>query len=51
MQSFKKALIILPYISIVAEKAASLDLLLKAMGCKVMGYHGASETGHPLAPG
>ncbi|KAK9789408.1 hypothetical protein WJX73_009184 [Symbiochloris irregularis] len=47
---FKKALIILPYISIVVEKTASMERVLKSTGCKVRGYFGAGETGTPLAP-
>lgn len=49
-QCFKKALIILPYISIVAEKTANLASLVDTTGCKVKGYSGAGETGNPLAP-
>ena len=50
LQCFKKALVILPYISIVAEKTATLEGLLASAGCKVRGYFGSGGTGTPLAP-
>lgn len=44
-----RALIVLPYISVVAEKAEHLAPIMAAMRCSVKGYHGNQE-GTPLAP-
>ena len=44
-----RALFVLPYVSVVAEKTAHLTEVLKPMGCKVKGYCGPT-TGIPLAP-
>ena len=51
VQMYSKALVILPYISVVAEKTDHLTTVLKAMKCKVKGYFGTGEGGVPLAPG
>lgn len=51
MQMYSKALVILPYVSVVAEKTEHLTTILKAMKCKVKGYFGSGEGGAPLAPG
>lgn len=51
MQMYSKALVVLPYISVVAEKTEHLTKVLKAMKCKVKGYFGSGEGGVPLAPG
>ena len=51
VQMYSKALVILPYISVVAEKTEHLTTVLKAMKCKVKGYFGVGEGGVPLAPG
>ena len=50
MQVYSKALVVLPYISVVAEKTEHLTTVLKAMKCKVKGYFGTGEGGVPLAP-
>ena len=47
---YSKALVVLPYISVVAEKTEHLTTVLKAMKCKVKGYFGMGEGGVPLAP-
>ena len=51
MQMYSKALVILPYISVVAEKTEHLTAILGVMKCKVKGYFGTGEGGTPLAPG
>lgn len=51
VQRYSKALVVLPYISVVAEKTEHLTTVLKAMKCKVKGYFGTGEGGVPLAPG
>lgn len=51
VQMYSKALVILPYISVVAEKTEHLTSILKAIKCKVKGYFGTGEGGMPLAPG
>ncbi|KAL0029501.1 hypothetical protein WJX77_012503 [Trebouxia sp. C0004] len=48
---YSKALVILPYVSVVAEKTEHLTTILAAMRCKVKGYYGSGEGGTPLAPG
>lgn len=50
LQMYSKALVILPYISVVAEKTEHLTSILKEMKCKVKGYTGGDESGTPLAP-
>ena len=50
MQGFKRALVILPYVSIVAEKTATLTPMLQSVGLQVKGYFGSGETGTPLSP-
>eukprot|EP00887_Chlorella_sp_A99_P004871 scaffold4.g4871.t1 len=48
---YGRALVILPYISIVAEKAAHLaEVLAPVRGLTVKGYFGSEEGGQPLAP-
>ena len=51
VQMYSRALVVLPYISVVAEKTEHLTTVLKAMKCKVKGYFGTGEGGVPLAPG
>lgn len=51
MQMYSKALVVLPYVSVVAEKTEHLTTILAAMRCKVKGYYGSGEGGTPLAPG
>ena len=51
VQMYSKALVILPYISVVTEKTEHLTAILEAMECRVKGYFGAGESGTPLAPG
>ncbi len=48
---YSKALVVLPYISVVAEKTEHLITVLAAMKCKVKGYFSSGEGGTPLAPG
>ncbi|DBA82486.1 TPA: hypothetical protein ACH3X2_000714 [Trebouxia sp. C0005] len=48
---YSKALVVLPYVSVVAEKTEHLTTILAAMRCKVKGYYGSGEGGTPLAPG
>ena len=50
MQRYRRALVVLPYISVVAEKTAHLTGLLLPLGITVRGYFGTAETGSPLAP-
>lgn len=49
-QMFGKALVILPYLSVVAEKTEHLTSVLREMKCKVKGYMGTDESGTPLSP-
>ncbi len=51
MQMYSKVLVVLPYVSVVAEKTEHLTTILAAMRCKVKGYYGSGEGGTPLAPG
>lgn len=51
VQMYSKALVVLPYVSVVAEKTEHLTTILAAMRCKVKGYYGSGEGGTPLAPG
>ena len=46
---YSKALIILPYLSVVAEKTEHLTGILRAMKCKVKGYMGNDESGTALS--
>lgn len=51
VQVFKRALVILPYISIVAERTCSLQRTLQPVaGGKVQGYFSSGENGTPLSP-
>ncbi|KAK9815292.1 hypothetical protein WJX72_001157 [[Myrmecia] bisecta] len=50
MQRYGRALFVLPYVSVVAEKTAHLSTILQAMNCKVKGYMGNDDAGMPLAP-
>ena len=47
---FDKALVILPYLSVVAEKTEHLTGILREMKCKVKGYMGDDDSGTPLSP-
>lgn len=49
-QRYGRALVILPYISIVLEKMQHLEEVLAPMRCTVKGYCGGEESGQPLAP-
>ena len=52
LQRFGRALVILPFVSIVSEKADHLAAVLKPVGATVKGYFGRDEAaGQPLAPG
>ena len=51
MQEWKHALFILPYISVVAEKAGHLADVLSCTGARCRGYHGRAERSTPLQPG
>ncbi|BDA50034.1 DNA polymerase theta [Coccomyxa sp. Obi] len=51
LQEWKFALFVLPYISVVAEKAAHFSDILRSSGCKCKGFYGNSENGTPLQPG
>ncbi|GFR45397.1 hypothetical protein Agub_g6680, partial [Astrephomene gubernaculifera] len=44
-----RALLVLPYVSIVSEKAEHLTRVLAPMRAKVRGYTGAEQTGSPLS--
>ena len=46
---YSKALVILPYLSVVAEKTEHLTGILRAMRCKVKGYMGNDESGTALS--
>ena len=47
-----RSLVILPYLSIVQEKAEHLERILDGLGMSVRGYVGqAGESRTPLAPG
>jgi hypothetical protein len=48
-QKYCKALVVLPYISIVGEKTEHLTALLRPMGASVKGFFGGDEDGRPLA--
>ena len=50
MQAYKKALVILPFVALVKEKAEHLKEVLGAMECSVKGYFGNDnmETSTPL---
>lgn len=51
MLQFARALVILPFISIVSEKTAHLKAVLQdSIGCTVKGYVGVGENSTPLAP-
>lgn len=43
MQAFKKALVVLPFVALVREKAEHLEAVLAPMGCRVKGYCGADD--------
>ena len=49
LQMYSKALVILPYLSVVAEKTEHLTGILRAMRCKVKGYMGNDESGTALS--
>ena len=49
LQMHSKALVILPYLSVVAEKTEHLTGILRAMRCKVKGYMGNDESGTALS--
>ena len=49
VQRFGRVLFVLPYISVVSEKAAHLADILKPMKCRIKGYTGSNQ-GTPLAP-
>ncbi len=49
LQRFGRALFVLPYISVVSEKAAHLTDILKPIKCRIKGYTG-SHQGTPLTP-
>ena len=51
LQEWKFALFVLPYISVVAEKAAHFTDILHSSGCKCKGFYVNSENGTPLQPG
>ncbi len=51
MQEWKHALFILPYLSVVAEKAEHFAHVLASSGCRAKGFHGRAERGTPLQPG
>ena len=50
-QEWKHALVILPYISVVAEKTAHLADILRSTGCACKGFYGHNERGTPLRHG
>ncbi len=50
VQKYGRALVILPYISIVNEKTEHLARVLQPMHATVKGYFGSEESGSPLAP-
>ncbi len=52
-QKYGRALVVLPYVSIVNEKSAHLETVLKPMHASVKGFCGGAEEGaavQPLAP-
>ena len=49
VQAHGRALLVLPYISVVTEKTAHLAAVLRPMGIRVKGYFGSAESGTPLA--
>lgn len=51
LQEWKHALFILPYVSVVAEKAAHFADVMASSGCRAKGFHGKAERGTPLQPG
>lgn len=50
LQRYARALVVLPYVSIVNEKAEHLARVLAPMGASVKGYFGTEESGSALAP-
>lgn len=53
LQKYGRALVVLPYVSIVNEKSAHLETVLKPMHASVKGFCGGAEEGaavQPLAP-
>ena len=48
-QKYQRALVVLPYVSIVCEKSAHLEAVLKPMGASVKGFFGGEE-GQALGP-
>lgn len=51
LQTYRKALVILPFVAIVQEKAESLSKALAGMGCPVKGFFGSEDSNNcqPLA--
>lgn len=49
-QVHPRALFVVPYVSVVAEKAAHLEAVLRGTSrIRVRGYHGSDESAQPLA--
>ena len=49
-QVHPRALFVVPYVSVVAEKAVHLEAVLRGTSrIRVRGYHGSDESAQPLA--
>ena len=48
LQKYRRALVVLPYISVVAERTAHLAAVLAPVGIFVRGYCGDADTNAPL---